>query len=70
MRDDGLRIGAGTSVDNRVGACRARGIRVERGCGRLYEKLGFVTEGMERQACKLDGIYDDTVVMALSRTAN
>ena len=51
----------------RVGA---RGIRVERGCGRLYEKLGFVTEGMERQACKLDGIYDDTVVMALSRTAN
>ena len=64
MRDDGLRIGAGTSVDNRVGACRARG------SGRLYEKLGFVIEGMERQACKLDGIYDDTVVMALSRTAN
>lgn len=70
MRDDGLRIGAGTSVDNRVWSVSSSRYRVERGCGRLYEKLGFVTEGMERQACKLDGIYDDTVIMALSRTAN
>ena len=31
----------------------------------LYRKLGFVTEGVKRRARKLDGQYDDNVVMAL-----
>jgi RimJ/RimL family protein N-acetyltransferase len=33
----------------------------------LYEKLGFVTEGVKRRARKLDGQYDDNVLMALLR---
>jgi RimJ/RimL family protein N-acetyltransferase len=33
----------------------------------LYEKLGFVTEGVKRRARKLDGRYDDLVLMALLR---
>jgi RimJ/RimL family protein N-acetyltransferase len=32
---------------------------------RLYEKLGFEVEGVNRRARKLDGEYDDLVVMAL-----
>ena len=31
----------------------------------LYRNLGFVTEGVKRRARKLDGEYDDTVLMAL-----
>jgi ribosomal protein S18 acetylase RimI-like enzyme len=31
----------------------------------LYQKLGFVTEGIKRNARKLDGVYDDNVFMAL-----
>jgi RimJ/RimL family protein N-acetyltransferase len=31
----------------------------------LYEKSGFVREGVKRKARKLDGGYDDIVVMAL-----
>jgi ribosomal protein S18 acetylase RimI-like enzyme len=31
----------------------------------LYQKLGFVTEGTKRQARKLDGEYDDNILMAL-----
>lgn len=31
----------------------------------LYRRLGFVTEGIRRRARKLDGQYDDNVVMAL-----
>jgi RimJ/RimL family protein N-acetyltransferase len=31
----------------------------------LYERLGFVTEGVRRRARKLDGQYDDNVIMAL-----
>ena len=33
----------------------------------LYEKLGFVTEGVKRRSRKLDGEYDDNVLMALLR---
>jgi RimJ/RimL family protein N-acetyltransferase len=33
----------------------------------LYEKLGFVTEGVKRRSRKLDGRYDDNVFMALLR---
>ena len=32
---------------------------------RLYERLGFVHEGVRRRARKLDGVYDDNVMMAL-----
>lgn len=32
---------------------------------RLYEALGFAHEGVKRRARKLDGAYDDNVIMAL-----
>ena len=32
---------------------------------RLYERLGFAHEGVRRRARKLDGGYDDNVLMAL-----
>jgi RimJ/RimL family protein N-acetyltransferase len=32
---------------------------------RLYEGLGFVHEGIKRRARKLDGAYDDLILMAL-----
>lgn len=38
----------------------------ERGL-RLYRKLGFAVEGVKRRARKLDGFYDDNVLMALTR---
>ena len=54
---------------------RARGIGLERveldvyasngSAIRLYEKLGFVAEGVHRRARKLDGQYDDLISMAL-----
>jgi ribosomal protein S18 acetylase RimI-like enzyme len=31
----------------------------------LYEKLGFVHEGLKKNARKLDGVYDDLLIMAL-----
>jgi ribosomal protein S18 acetylase RimI-like enzyme len=31
----------------------------------LYRKLGFVVEGIKRRARKLDGEYDDDLIMAL-----
>jgi ribosomal protein S18 acetylase RimI-like enzyme len=37
---------------------------------RLYEKVGFVTEGIKKKARKLDGRYDDIVEMALFIPAN
>ena len=33
----------------------------------LYERLGFVREGLKRNARKLDGAYDDSVLMVLVR---
>jgi RimJ/RimL family protein N-acetyltransferase len=35
---------------------------------RLYEKLGFVHEGVKRRARHLDGAWDDSVMMALLAT--
>jgi ribosomal protein S18 acetylase RimI-like enzyme len=32
---------------------------------RLYEKMGFVTEGVKSKARKIDGTYDDIIEMAL-----
>jgi RimJ/RimL family protein N-acetyltransferase len=54
-------------------AARAKGIeRVElevfasnTHAAALYEHLGFVREGVKRRARKLDGAYDDDVLMAL-----
>jgi RimJ/RimL family protein N-acetyltransferase len=37
---------------------------------RLYERLGFVVEGVQRRARKIDGAYDDKVLMALFRDAS
>ena len=56
-----------------IDAARARGVeRIELEVFasnvraiRLYERLGFVHEGLRRQARKLDGAYDDNVLMAL-----
>ena len=31
----------------------------------LYEQLGFAHEGVRRRARKLDGMYEDNVMMAL-----
>jgi RimJ/RimL family protein N-acetyltransferase len=33
----------------------------------LYRTLGFVEEGVRRRARKLDGVYDDNILMALLR---
>lgn len=32
---------------------------------KLYEKMGFVVEGVKKRACRIDGRYDDIVDMAL-----
>ena len=56
-----------------IEAARARGVeRIElevfahnTRAIRLYEKLGFVHEGLRPRARKLDGRYDDNVLMAL-----
>jgi ribosomal protein S18 acetylase RimI-like enzyme len=32
---------------------------------KLYEKMGFVVEGVKKKARKLDGVYDDMIQMAL-----
>lgn len=34
---------------------------------RLYEKLGFVAEGVKRRGMRIDGRYVDTIAMALLR---
>ena len=33
--------------------------------GRLYERFGFVREGVQRNAVRLDGTYEDVICMAL-----
>jgi ribosomal protein S18 acetylase RimI-like enzyme len=56
-----------------ISAARAAGIeRIELevfatniGAIRLYEELGFLREGVKHQARKLDGGYDDNILMAL-----
>ena len=56
-----------------IDAARARGVeRVElevfasnTRAIRLYERLGFVHEGVRRRARYIDGAYDDNVMMAL-----
>ena len=36
----------------------------------LYEKVGFVTEGVQRDAVKIDGQYLDTIMMAIVERKN
>ena len=31
----------------------------------LYKKLGFVIEGVKRKGVKLDGVYEDVIMMAV-----
>lgn len=31
----------------------------------LYRKIGFASEGMQRNACKIDGRYENLILMAL-----
>ena len=68
------RRGIGTRLMERtIEAAKARGIeRVElevyasnEPAISLYEKRGFVREGVKRRARKLDGVYDDSLIMAL-----
>jgi ribosomal protein S18 acetylase RimI-like enzyme len=68
------RQGIGTRLMERtISAAKARGMeRVElevyasnTPAISLYEKRGFVHEGVKRRARKLDGVYDDILVMAL-----
>lgn len=35
------------------------------GAGRLYERFGFVREGTQRNAVRLNGTYEDVICMAL-----
>ena len=71
---DHRRQGIGTRLMERtISAAKARDIeRVElevyssnTPAISLYEKRGFVHEGVKRRARKLDGVYDDILVMAL-----
>lgn len=68
------RQGIGTRLMERtIGAAKAGGIeRVElevyasnTPAISLYEKWGFAHEGVKRRARKLDGVYDDSLIMAL-----
>ena len=71
---DHRRQGIGTRLMERtISAAKARGMeRVELEvyasnvpAVSLYEKRGFVHEGVKRRARKIDGVYDDILVMAL-----
>ena len=71
---DHRRQGIGTRLmELTIGAAKARGMeRVELEVYAsnvpaisLYEKRGFVHEGVKRRARKIDGVYDDILVMAL-----
>ena len=71
---DHRRQGIGTRLmELTIGAAKARGMeRVELEVYAsnvpaisLYEKRGFVHEGVKRRARKIDGVYDDIMVMAL-----
>lgn len=68
------RMGIGTKlIEQALRKAKAKGLeRVElkvfasnTAAIKLYEKLGFVVEGVKKKARKLDGAYDDLVEMAL-----
>lgn len=74
VRKDFRRLGIGTRLlEHTLGEAREMGLeRIElevfasnTAAIRLYEKAGFVIEGVKKKGRKLDGEYDDLVVMAL-----
>ena len=74
VREDFRRLGIGTRLlEQSIGEARELGLeRIElevfatnTAAIKLYEKAGFVVEGVKKNGRKLDGEYDDLVVMAL-----
>lgn len=74
MHEDFRRRGIGTRLINEaIGKAKEKGLeRIElevfasNGPAiKLYEKMGFVVEGVKKKARKLDGVYDDMIEMAL-----
>jgi RimJ/RimL family protein N-acetyltransferase len=74
VRDGFRRLGVGTRfVEQMIQEAKEQGVeRVELevfGSNipaiRLYEKMSFTVEGVKKKARKLDGVYDDLVVMAM-----
>lgn len=68
------RLGIGTRlIDQTISKAKEKGLeRIELEvlasnipAIKLYEKVGFVVEGVKKKARKLDGSYDDLVEMAL-----
>ena len=73
VRDSFRRMGIGTRlVEQTIQKAKEQGIervelevfRTNNPAIRLYEKIGFVVEGEKKKARKLDGIYDNLVLMA------
>jgi ribosomal protein S18 acetylase RimI-like enzyme len=74
VREDSRRRGIGTRlVDRTIRKAKEKGLeRIElevfasnTPAIKLYEKVGFVVEGVKKKARRLDGAYDDLVGMAL-----
>ena len=74
VREGFRRLGIGTRLIDQT-ICKAKEERLERielqvyasntPAIKLYEKVGFIVEGVQKRARKLDGAYDDLVWMAL-----
>jgi ribosomal protein S18 acetylase RimI-like enzyme len=74
VRKDFRRLGIGTRLlEHTIGEAKETGLeRIElevfasnTAAIRLYERAGFVVEGVKKKGRKLDGEYDDLVEMAL-----
>jgi ribosomal protein S18 acetylase RimI-like enzyme len=74
VRKDFRRLGIGRRlIDRTIHTAREKGLeRIElevlasnTPAIRLYEKVGFVVEGVKKKTRKIDGAYDDLVGMAL-----
>jgi RimJ/RimL family protein N-acetyltransferase len=74
VHKDFRRRGIGTRLINEaIGRAKEKGLeRIELGVFasntpaiKLYEKAGFIIEGVKKKARKLDGVYDDLIQMAL-----
>ena len=79
LRAEARRRGLGAQLlDRAIEASRRRGVeKLELqvyasnvAARRLYERFGFVVEGTRVRARKLDGKYDDVILMGLFLTAN
>jgi ribosomal protein S18 acetylase RimI-like enzyme len=74
VHEDFRKRGIGTRlIDEAIGKAKEKGLeRIElevfasnTPAITLYEKKGFVVEGVKKKARKLDGVYDDMIQMAL-----